>query len=68
MMQMHTVFECAHWQSYRSELTSTIGTFTAANIVGVMIASKENWENLVNYVERILSRRGLVDSVMAYYT
>ena len=29
-----TVFECARWQSYRSELTSTIRTITAANIVG----------------------------------
>ena len=36
----HTVFQCSGWQSYRFELTSAIGTITAANIVGVMIASR----------------------------
>ena len=36
----HTVFECARWQSYRSELTYTIVSITAANIVGVMITSR----------------------------
>ena len=50
----YTVFGCARWQSYRSELTSTIGTITAANIVGVMIPSRENLASMVNYVERIL--------------
>ena len=50
----HTVFECARWQTYRSELTSTIGTITAANIVGVMIVSRENWASVAIYVERIL--------------
>lgn len=53
----HTVFECARWQSYRSVLTSIVGTITAANIVGVMIASSENWTSVVNYVERILRRK-----------
>ena len=38
----HTVFECARWQSYRSVLTSIIGTITAANIVVVMIANRKN--------------------------
>ena len=38
----HIVFESGHWQSYRSVLTSIIGTSTAANIAGVMIASREN--------------------------
>ena len=33
----HTIFECARWQSYRSVLTSIIGTIMAANLVGVMI-------------------------------
>ena len=33
---------------------SVIGTITAANIVGFMIASRENWASLTNYVERIL--------------
>ena len=50
----HTVFEWSHWQSYRSVLMSIIGTITAGNIVGVMIASRENWASLANYVERIL--------------
>ena len=50
----HTVFECARWQSYRSVLTSIVGLITAANIVGVMTASSENWTSVVNYVERIL--------------
>ena len=35
-----TVFEYVSWQNYRSELTSVIGTITAANIVGDMIASR----------------------------
>ena len=39
----HTVFECARWQSYHSELTPTIGTITAANIVGVMITHVHKW-------------------------
>ena len=39
----HTVFEGACWQSYRFELPSTIGTITAVNIAGDMIASRENW-------------------------
>ena len=39
----HTVFKCARWQSYGSVLSSIIGTITAANIVAVMIASRENW-------------------------
>ena len=33
---------------------STIGTTTAVNIVGVMIAIRENWASEANYVERIL--------------
>ena len=28
----HTAFECDRWQSYRPELTSTIGKITAAKI------------------------------------
>ena len=36
----HTNFECALWESYRSELTFVIGT--TANIVGVMITGREN--------------------------
>ena len=50
----HTVFECALGQSFRSVLTSTTGTITTANIVGVMIASRDNWASVANYVERIL--------------
>ena len=49
-----TVFLCAHWQSYRSVLTSIIGTIKAANIVGVMIASRENRASVANYVDWIL--------------
>ena len=45
---------CTRWQSNRSELTSAIGTITAANIVGVMDASRENWASVANYLERIL--------------
>ena len=36
----HTVFKCASLQSYCTELKSTMGTITAANIVRVMIASR----------------------------
>ena len=50
----HTAFKCAHWQSYRSVLLSIIGTTTAVNIVGVMIASREKWASVKKYVERIL--------------
>ena len=50
----YTVFECARWQSYRSELTYTNGTIAAAYIVGVLIMSGENWALVVNYVEGIL--------------
>ena len=50
----NTVFECAHGQSYRFVLTSIIGTITAANIVEIMIASRENWASVANYVEHIL--------------
>ena len=39
---------------YRCELTSIIGTITVANIVGVMMASRENWGSVANYLERIL--------------
>ena len=53
----HTVNECARWQSYRSLLTSIIGTITAANIVGIMIASNENWASVANYVECILRQK-----------
>ena len=35
-------------------MMSTIETSTAANIVGVMIASRENCSSVANYVERIL--------------
>ena len=49
-----TVLKCARWQSYRSVLRSVIGTITAVNIVGVVIASKENCASVANYVERIL--------------
>ena len=51
----YTVFEYTRWQSYRSVLTLIIGSFTAANIVGVIIASREKWASMVNYVERILT-------------
>ena len=50
----HTVFKFARWQSYRSVLTSKIGTITIANIAGVMFTSRENWASLANYVEGIL--------------
>ena len=43
----HIVFECGHWQSYRSVLTSIIGMITAANNV-VMIASEKNWASVAN--------------------
>ena len=49
-----TIFECASWQSYRFILTSIIGTFTATNIVGVIIASRENQASMENYVAGIL--------------
>ena len=39
----HTVFEYAHRQNYRSLLTSIIGTITAANVIEIMIASRESW-------------------------
>ena len=57
----HIVFECARWQSYRPELTSTIGTNSTANIVGVMIRTSENWTAVANYLERIprLNKRDL---------
>ena len=48
------MFEYTRWQSYRSVLMSTIGTITAANIVSVMIASREKWASVANYVEHIL--------------
>ena len=51
----HTFFECTRWQSYCSELMSTIKTITAANIIGVMIAGRENWASVANYVGRILT-------------
>ena len=35
----HTIVECARLQGYRTVLTSIIGTKSAANIVGVIIAS-----------------------------
>ena len=44
----HTVFECARWQTYRSELTSTIRTIADANIIGVMTASRENKASVAN--------------------
>ena len=50
----YTVCECIRYQSYCSELTSTIETITAANIAGIMIASRANLALVVNYVERIL--------------
>ena len=50
----HIVFECARCQSYRSMLTSIIGTITAVNIVRVMILSRDNWAPAANYEERIL--------------
>ena len=57
----NTVLECALWQSYCSVLTSIIGMITAANIIGVMISSGENWISVANYVERIsrLKKRDL---------
>ena len=42
----HTVFECARWHSYRSVLMLIIWTITAPNVVGVMIASRENWASV----------------------
>ena len=50
----HTVFECARWQRYHSVLTSIILKITAANIVGVMIAIRENWASVATYEEHIL--------------
>ena len=50
----HTIFECARWQSYRSELMLTFETIVAANIVGVMIASRGNRASVANYMERIV--------------
>ena len=50
----HTIFECARWQSYRFGLMSIIATITAANIVRVIIARRENLASVANFVERIL--------------
>ena len=52
----HTVFKCASWQSSSSVLTSAIGTITYANIVGVMITSKENWFSVANYMKQIVEQ------------
>ena len=57
------VFECARWQNYRSELTSIIGTITTANIVWVIIASRENWSSVANYVKPILKLKGDLEAV-----
>ena len=50
----HSAFECTRWHSYRSVLTLIIRTIWAANVAGVMIASRENLVSVANYVERIL--------------
>ena len=50
----YTVFKCARWQNYRSELMSIIATITATNIVCAIIACRENWESVANYMERML--------------
>ena len=50
----HTVFKCAHWQSYRSKPTSITGTIASINIIGGMIASGESCISVTKYVERIL--------------
>ena len=50
----YTFFEYVRWQIYRSVLTSINGTITVANIVDVMITSRENWASVANYLERIL--------------
>ena len=50
----HIVFESARWQNYRSVLVSVIEMITASNIVGIVIASRENWPSEANYVGRIL--------------
>ena len=52
----HAAYECARWQGYHSVLTSIISTITAVNIIGVMIARRENWVLVANYVEGIISR------------
>ena len=56
-MMQSILFESARWQIYRFLLTSIIGTFTADNIVGIMIVSRENWASVANYVECSLRRR-----------
>ena len=33
---------------------AVMGSITAANIVGLVIASRSNWASVTNYVERIL--------------
>ena len=50
----HTVFEYTRQQSYCYVLTTVIRTITVANIVGVMLASRENYESMANCVEQIL--------------
>ena len=43
------------FSSYRSVLTSIIRTIMAPDIVGIMIASRENWASGANYMEHILT-------------
>ena len=50
----HIIFECSRWQSSCSLLTSIIETITAANIIGVMVASWKNWASVANPLHVIL--------------
>ena len=49
-MRIISGFEYARWQNYRYVLMPIIGTITAANSLGVMIANRKNRVSVVNYV------------------
>ena len=50
----HTVVEYARWQRYHYVLTSIIRRITAANIVGIMMACRESWASVTNYMQHFL--------------
>ena len=55
---LHTVFECARWEEYRSQAEAVVGTqLTPENICPTMLASKENWGAVANLIISILKAK-----------
>lgn len=51
----HTLFDCARWKDYRSNVEDIIGTtLTPSRLVTYMMKQEKNWSAVAAYAQHLL--------------